>query len=55
MDSDDATDQGRIADVKSKRDVVERPVADHARAFKDQVVEFADAEHVISLSVVQPV
>ena len=48
MDSDEAADQGRIADVMSKRDVEVRPVADHAHALKDKVVENVDAEHAIN-------
>ena len=51
---DDATDQERIADVKLKRDVVARPVADHAHAMKDKVVD-VKAEHGANAPAVDPV
>ena len=52
---DDATDQERIADVKSKRDVVAKPVADHAHSMKDKVVDDVKAEHGANAPAVDPV
>ena len=48
---DDATDQERIAEVKSKRDVVAKPVADHAHSIVDEV----KAEHGANAPAVDPV
>ena len=52
---DDAIDQERIAEVKSKRDVVAKPVADHAHAMKDKVVDDVKAEHGANAPAVDPV